>query len=309
MAPWTGSAPNQTYTRSDGVRSGDDVFQQQEAAPVNMTSVLFDAEGTDMGDGLNDCFKKDGGNTATANLPMGGFKFTNLGNATASGQALVYGQTIAFANNTGITDDAGNEQLLFGKVASAVNFVKVNNNSIGGAPLIEAVGDDTNIDLNLAGKGSGKLKSGTARVVSLAANTAMLFVQTAAPTGWTKSTTHNDKALRVVSGTASSGGSTAFTSVFTSRTPAGTVGNTTLTVNQIPAHSHVLSGTRVAEDNNNTAGSDFPLREGGGASQGAFSTSDEIEETGGGQSHTHTFTGTAMDFAVHYVDTIIATID
>jgi hypothetical protein len=139
---------------------------------------------------------------------------------------------------------------------------------------------------------------------ALAAGTTMLFVQTSAPAGWTKVTTHNDKALRVVSGAASSGGSTAFSTVFASRTT--TIGDTTLTVNQIPAHSHVLSGTRVAEDNNNTAGSTFPLREGGGASQGAFSTSDEIEETGGGQSHTHSFT--AMDFAVQYVDVIIATL-
>src|SRR4029079_16837724 len=51
-------------------------------------------------------------------------------------------------------------------------------------------------------------------------DTAAIFMQTAAPTGWTKVTTHNNKALRVVSGTASSGGSTAFTSVFTSRTIA-----------------------------------------------------------------------------------------
>src|SRR5258705_1060032 len=44
--------------------------------------------------------------------------------------------------------------------------------------------------------------------------TKMLFQQTTAPTGWTKDTTHNDKALRVVSGTASSGGSSAFSTVF-----------------------------------------------------------------------------------------------
>ncbi len=34
----------------------------------------------------------------------------------------------------------------------------------------------------------------------------MLFQQSTGPTGWTKDTTHNDKALRVVSGTASTGG-------------------------------------------------------------------------------------------------------
>jgi hypothetical protein len=309
MAPWTGSAPNQTYVRSDGVRSGDDVFQQQEAAPVNMTSVLFDAEHTDMGDAVNDCFKKDGGNTATANLPMGGFKLTNLGDGSSATDSCTFGQRGKFADGTGITDDSGNEQLIFQKTASAVNYLEATNAATGNAPLLAAQGDDTNIDLDLRPKGSGKLKSNTARIISLAANTAMLFVQTSAPTGWTKSSSHNDKALRVVSGTASSGGSTAFSSVFASRTPQGTVGNTTLTVAQMPSHKHTLSGTRVAEDNNNTAGSTFPLREGGGASQGAFSTEDEIEETGGDEAHTHTFTGTAMDFAVHYVDVIIATVD
>jgi hypothetical protein len=33
----------------------------------------------------------------------------------------------------------------------------------------------------------------------------MLFRQTAAPTGWTKVTTYNDYALRIVSGAASTG--------------------------------------------------------------------------------------------------------
>lgn len=54
--------------------------------------------------------------------------------------------------------------------------------------------------------------------------TKMLFQQTLAPTGWTKDTTHNDKALRVVSGTAGSGGTNAFTSSLgTSFNSAGTV--------------------------------------------------------------------------------------
>ena len=47
----------------------------------------------------------------------------------------------------------------------------------------------------------------------------LLFYQASAPTGWTKITSHDNKALRVVSGTGGgSGGSTVFTSVFTSRT-------------------------------------------------------------------------------------------
>jgi hypothetical protein len=75
----------------------------------------------------------------------------------------------------------------------------------------------------------------------IAGGSLMLFQQTTAPTNWTKGTTHNNKALRVVTGTATPGGSTAFTSVFASRTPAGsvsvsggTVGNHTLSTPQIP---------------------------------------------------------------------------
>lgn len=91
--------------------------------------------------------------------------------------------------------------------------------------------------------------------------TLMLFQQTAAPTGWTKQTTHNDKALRVVSGTASSGGTTAMSTALGTPAVTGSVAvngapgvgtlavsvsgnvytnNTTLSTNQIPSHSHTV---------------------------------------------------------------------
>jgi microcystin-dependent protein len=126
----------------------------------------------------------------------------------------------------------------------------------------------------------------------------MLFAQTSAPTGWTKSITHDDKALRVVSGTASSGGSTAFSSVFASRTPGGTVGATTLAESQIPSHSHGFTAS-VSSVNRS---SNVPLTSTGAAPAGGTTGG-----TGGGGSHNHSFTGTAMDFAVQYVDVIIAT--
>lgn len=141
------------------------------------------------------------------------------------------------------------------------------------------------------------------------AGTKLLFQQTNAPTGWTKSTTHNDKTLRVVSGAASSGGSTAFTSVFASRTPSGTVGSTTLTTSQMPSHAHQVSSTFKQ---NSTFYSTFLVTSAfqittastsGGAGFAGSNT------TGGGSSHDHSFTGSAMDFAVQYVDVIIATKD
>lgn len=77
-------------------------------------------------------------------------------------------------------------------------------------------------------------------------STSWVFFQAAAPTGWTKQTTHNNKALRVVSGTGGgSGGSTAFTTVLSPTFAyAGTLatsdatGNTALAESQIAAHAH-----------------------------------------------------------------------
>ena len=71
--------------------------------------------------------------------------------------------------------------------------------------------------------------------------TKMIFQQTNAPTGWTKITSNtNQRALRVVSGTAGSGGSHNFTSVFTSSraTSGASVSSHTLTTNEIPSHTH-----------------------------------------------------------------------
>ena len=65
------------------------------------------------------------------------------------------GHNIGFDNGTGITDDIGNEQVMFHKTASAVNQVGITNAATGTAPQIAAEGGDTNIDLTLRGKGTG----------------------------------------------------------------------------------------------------------------------------------------------------------
>jgi hypothetical protein len=164
--------------------------------------------------------------------------------------------------------------------------------------------------------------------------TEMMFVQTTAPTGWTKSTTHNDKALRVVSGTASSGGSVAFTTAFASQavsgsisnttatnqaqTQGGTVGGTTLSTAGIPSHAHGRAyawlGTPSGGSNpnplwdNKAAGPTFNTNNtGGGGSHAHSFTGSSHNHTQ--DAHTHTFTGTAINLAVQYVDVIIATKD
>lgn len=141
----------------------------------------------------------------------------------------------------------------------------------------------------------------SAAAAAFDSGTLMLFQQTTAPTGWTKQTTHNDKALRVVSGTASSGGSSSFTTVFTNQTPtintSGlSAGATTLSTTQIPSHTHTVAATIA------NAGS--------GCGGGQVSNGGNSGATGGGGSHTHSVSGSAtssaITLAVQYVDLIIA---
>ena len=131
--------------------------------------------------------------------------------------------------------------------------------------------------------------------------TVMLFVQTAAPTGWTKSSAHNNKALRVVTGSVSTGGTVAFTTAFASQAVSGTVGSTTLAITEMPSHQHTANfGTATGGNNYFGEARNNNLGAVGSAGRGS---------TGGGGSHNHTFTGTAIDLAVQYVDVIIATKD
>lgn len=149
------------------------------------------------------------------------------------------------------------------------------------------------------------------------AGAVMLFAQTAAPTGWTKLTTDDDCALRVVSGTVSSGGTVAFSSVFSDITPTGTtdgvtigtVGNTTLSTPQMATHTHGY--TKIAMALVGAAEYVSPISRAVDARDYASST----QPVGGG-SHTHpspgesmgtTFTGSPLDFKIKYVDMILAT--
>ena len=56
-----------------------------------------------------------------------------------------------------ILDTNGNEEIIFTATASAVNELTIANAATGNAPEIAATGSDTNIDLKLTPKGTGKL--------------------------------------------------------------------------------------------------------------------------------------------------------
>jgi len=67
------------------------------------------------------------------------------------------GNDIIIDNGGAVEDDSNNEYIKFAKTATAVNEVSVTNAAASGAPEISATGDDTDIDLKITPKGSGKL--------------------------------------------------------------------------------------------------------------------------------------------------------
>lgn len=133
------------------------------------------------------------------------------------------------------------------------------------------------------------------------AGTSMLFYQKSAPVGWAHATTALNHALRVVPGNGvggTGGGSVDFTNAFKSQSVFGTVGTTTLTTAQIPAHQHTIPSY---DPETGSTG----LTIGGPNWTGSKAT----DWTGGSGGHTHSFVGTAINLAVAYLNIIIASKD
>lgn len=148
MAPWGGSAPNEVYTRSDGVRTGTAVNAQAKAASVNDTAVLADVRENDFATAINLVLKRDGGNQPTANLPMNDHKFTGLSagadrtDSVRLGQVqdggLTYAEASGTANAIALTTTptcSPVEGMVIGFVAEADSTSAVTINLNGGGAL------------------------------------------------------------------------------------------------------------------------------------------------------------------------------
>jgi hypothetical protein len=148
--------------------------------------------------------------------------------------------------------------------------------------------------LNTSGQVSAAgLQSGVGNPIP--SGSVMLFYQSAAPTGWTQVTTLNDYDLRLVSGTGgTTGGTTAYSTVFTNQTPSINVsglsaGATTLSTAQMPSHSH---GTNIYGVQNSCCSIAF------GATKYYPTSQINTTSTGGGGSHTHSISGSATSSAI-----------
>lgn len=128
---------------------------------------------------------------------------------------------------------------------------------------------------------------------NIPSGTKMLFFQAAAPVGWTQDTTHDDKSLRVVSGT---GGGDGGTKAFTTTFGAGKTSDShVLSIAQIPAHTHPIN------TGNATTGSANATFSKGSAIFSSMTSG----AAGSGSGHNHPLT----NFDLQYVDVIIATKD
>jgi hypothetical protein len=187
--------------------------------------------------------------------------------------------------------------------------------STGSVSLESPAADSLTVTGNVGAatfSGDGSALTG---VEAFPAGTKMLFGQTAAPTGWTKITTDDDAALRIVSGTVGSGGSSGLSTALATPTVTGTIagstGSHTLSTSEIPSHQHAhrqyqyQSGQgvkSVSSDQYRNSTIRFQTSEANGSAP-----------TGGGGSHSHslsaTFSGGTAAINVKYVDVIMASKD
>jgi len=242
----------------------------------------------------------------------------------ANGVAITQGaHTIQYCKGDTIVDLFANS---FGNL-SVKNQIKVGDN-------ITLYANGSIAATNLVGNGAG-----LSGVGEFASGTEALFVQTAAPTGFTTNTnaTLSQCCLQVVSGTGGgTGGSDTFSTVFTGSKTASvgsvpisianlavsaaglSAGATTLSTPQIASHSH--SFRTVTGPLNGLSGPYVPQIHPNGTTAPTTMTSNS---TGGGGSHSHSFSGSASlsgtvsspisasvpSMDLKYADSIIATKD
>lgn len=234
--------------------------------------------------------------------------------------------TVKVSGQTGVAVPAGRSYLLYNNgtdVVNALEGISVVSGGTGLETLTEnsaIIGNGTSPVTFVAPGTSGNALSSngtnwiSSSVSDFESGTVTLFGQTNAPTGWTKNTSTGDQnAFRIVTGSVSSGGSVDFTTAFASQTPTGSVsissitgslGSTTLSTPVIPSHTHP-TGARSQPGFDRVTGSG-----------GVFAVTGESGSAGGGGSHDHpfsfssataTFSGSAINLAVKYVDVIRAT--
>lgn len=83
--PWAAG----TYSKGNNGTGG---WTGDASLGIGIEAGRHDTQDNDFATGINQCLNKDGSNSATADLAMGGFKHTNVANATARNNYAAVGQ-------------------------------------------------------------------------------------------------------------------------------------------------------------------------------------------------------------------------
>ena len=223
-------------------------------------------------------------------------------NNTSGAFSLTVAPTGHSANGVAITQGAHTVQYCTG-----TKVVDLFANSLGTV----SVKGTANVASNVTVAANGLLTattftgngSGLDGVTTLDAGTQMVFLQASAPTGWTQNTasTLANATLRVItSGTAGTGGTDAFSSVFTgskSTSGSGSASVAPLSVSGGSAANHTLSTPEIPSHNHgyglyNSSFSNAPTGSTSVTLEGVY-TSSATAGTGGTGAHGHSLSGSA----------------
>lgn len=206
----------------------------------------------------------------------------------ADGSVTAPSMTFVNALGTGFYLSGSNE---FTWVANGVPGATFNSDL-----SVDWVGEQTFVDIVVTGDitGAGWFPSGFT----------MIARQTAAPTGWTKTTSNvNDRALRVTSGTISQGGTFDFSDVFGGSWESE---DYTLLIADMPLHGHpwIRKPTGSTDDADAVGG--ISTHESNEVLTNAFTgtpttaAGEQLGGTGGSGAHAHD-----LDLEVLYLDVIV----
>jgi hypothetical protein len=289
-----------------GLESDGDLFYNPSTGTLSVTNIVT-----------------SGTHTVTNSVTMNASNAVVFEGATADAHETTLSTIDATGDRTiNLPNVSGTIPVLAAASATAITSTPAELNILDGvtttAAEINLIDGDTSRGTTAIADADGFLvnDAGTMRMTSaatvqtymqdgagFASGTDMIFFQAAAPTGWTKSTSNNDKALRVVTG---DGGGTGGTAAFTSPAHNLTAAAHTLATNEIPSHSH---GSVVTGVNSSSGSRGLPTPTNNNFSflTGISVSTGNTGNQGGGASHTHNSSGSIT--TPQYIDVIVAAKD
>lgn len=153
--PFSGTAPNKSFTRGSGVYSGSTTWQQTEAASRGIRSDDHDTHDQDLAAAINTSLQRDGSNKLLSSIPANGFGMTGMGVLGSVAEITVASATttdvlgaaalfVAVSGTTTITSlGTGINQIKFVRFTGALTLTHNATSLIlpTGANIVTAAGD------------------------------------------------------------------------------------------------------------------------------------------------------------------------